>query len=244
MSAQDGKTATVDAAAGVTEAVQNNTVLAVELAAENAPIKLDVLFMIDTTGSMSDELEYLKAELGDVIQRVASESNVSVRTSVNFYRDKGDQYELRYFDFRSDVNEAVKALAQQSASGGGDYPEAVHTALNHAICTQKWDEDAVKLMFLVLDAPPHEDAVKIETINAAIRQAAEMGIRVIPVASSGVDTTCEVLFRSWAALTGGTYTYLTDHSGIGGSQAQPDVEEVEVEMLNEMLVRIIKEYCK
>ncbi len=206
--------------------------------------KLDIMFMIDTTGSMGDELEYLKAEMGDVIRRVAQECSIGVRTSVNFYRDKGDEYELRYFNFRSDVEEAVTLLAQQRAYGGGDYPEAVDTALNYAINQAKWQEDAIKVMFLVLDAPPHANTESISTINQAIAKAAERGIRIIPVASSGVNTECQVLFRTWAALTGGTYTYLTDHSGIGGSHDKPDVEEENVELLNDMMVRIIKEYVE
>ena len=234
---QDGKTMTHQLENGATE-------VTLALESTNAAAKLDVMFMIDTTGSMGDELEYLKAEMGDVIRRVAGESNVSVRTSVNFYRDKGDEYELRYFDFRADVDEVVGILAKQRASGGGDYEEAVDTALNYAVNQAKWEEDAVKLVFLVLDAPPHYTVDTVRTINEAITAAAEKGIRIIPVASSGVDTTCQVLFRTWAAMTGGTYTYLTDHSGIGGSHDKPDVEEVNVELLNNMLVRIIKEYVE
>jgi hypothetical protein len=133
-------------------------------------------------------------------------------------------------------------LAKQRAAGGGDYEEAVDTALDYAINQARWDEDAVKLVFLVLDAPPHYNADALRSITNSIRKAAEMGIRIIPVASSGVDTTCQVLFRTWAVLTGGTYTYLTGHSGIGGSHQKPDVEEQNVELLNNMLVRIIKEY--
>jgi hypothetical protein len=222
----------------------NEGEITVELASTTTISKLDVMFMIDTTGSMGDELEYLKAEMGDVIRRVADECNVKVRTSVNFYRDRGDEYELRYFDFREDVDEVVSFLAKQRAAGGGDYEEAVDTALDYAINQARWDEDAVKLVFLVLDAPPHYNADALRSITNSIRKAAEMGIRIIPVASSGVDTTCQVLFRTWAVLTGGTYTYLTDHSGIGGSHQKPDVEEQNVELLNNMLVRIIKEYVE
>ena len=237
VSAPDGKRMTHQLQGNETEVV-----LALDTTADVT--KLDVMFMIDTTGSMGDELEYLKAEMGDVIRRVARESNVSVRTSVNFYRDKGDEYELRYFDFRSDVDEAVSILAKQRAAGGGDYEEAVDTALDYAINQARWDEDAVKLVFLVLDAPPHYTADTVRTINAAITKAAEEGIRIIPIASSGVDMTCQVLFRTWAVMTGGTYTYLTNHSGIGGSHDKPDVEEETVELLNNMLVRIIKEYVE
>lgn len=235
--AQDGKTLTH-------ELQEGERSLTLALDTENAPTKLDVMFMIDTTGSMGDELEYLKAEMGDVIRRVAEGCNVSVRTSVNFYRDKGDEYELRYYDFREDVDEAVELLAKQRASGGGDYEEAVDTALDYAVHQANWDDGAIKLMFLVLDAPPHYDEKAVATIQAAVLKAAERGIRIIPVASSGVDTTCQVLLRTWAVMTGGTYTYLTDHSGIGGSHQKPDVESTKVELLNNMLVRIIKEYVE
>lgn len=237
VSAPDGKRMTHQLQENETEVV-----LALDTTADVT--KLDVMFMIDTTGSMGDELEYLKAEMGDVIRRVASESNVSVRTSVNFYRDKTDEYELRYFDFRSNVDEVVDILAKQRASGGGDYEEAVDTALDYAINQANWDENAVKLVFLVLDAPPHHNMETVTKITDAIRKAAEQGIHIIPVASSGVDTTCQVLFRTWAVMTGGTYTYLTNHSGIGGSHDKPDVEEETVELLNNMLVRIIKEYVE
>lgn len=232
---QDGKRITHALDEGATE-------ISLALDSTNAPTKLDVMFMIDTTGSMGDELEYLKAEMGDVIRRAASEDGIFVRTSVNFYRDKGDEYELRYFDFRDDVDEAVSLLAKQRASGGGDYEEAVDTALDYAIHQARWDEDAVKILFLVLDAPPHYDAQTVASINKSIQKAAEMGIRIIPVASSGVDTTCQVLLRTWAVMTGGTYAYLTDHSGIGGSHQKPDVEGEEIMPLNDLMVRIIKEY--
>ena len=216
----------------------------ITLSAQNAPVRLDLMFVVDTTGSMGDELEYLKAELGDVVKRASQNGAIPTRTSVNFYRDEGDEYTVRYYDFREDVNEAVSLIAQQSANGGGDYEEAVHTALDNAVNGHVWDEGAVKLLFLVLDAPPHETDAVIASLASTVRTAAARGIRIIPVCASGVDTTCEVMFRSWAMLTGGTYTYLTNHSGIGNPHHQPDVEAVEVEMLNDLLVRVIGEYCK
>ena len=228
---------TVELAAGQRE-------LTVSMQADAAALRLDLMFVVDTTGSMGDELEYLKAELGDVVRRASQNGQMPVRTSVNFYRDEGDEYVVRYFDFREDVDEAVRLISQQSANGGGDYEEAVHTALDNAVNGHSWDVGAVKLLFLVLDAPPHETDEVIASIGATVRAAAAQGIRIIPVSASGVNTQCEVLFRSWAMLTGGTYTYLTNHSGIGNDHHEPDVEETTVEMLNDMLVRIIGEYCR
>ncbi len=209
---------------------------------------LDLMLMIDTTGSMIDELSYLQRELEDVISRVAQSSSntLSIRVSVNFYRDKSDDYVILPFNFTDNIDEAVRSLKAQSANGGGDYPEAVHVALDNAVYQHQWREDAVKLMFFVLDAPPHTEQ-EINGINAqmqkAVLKAADMGIRIIPVASSGVDRETEFLLRSYAAMTGGTYVFLTNHSGIGGDHLEPTIGEYDVEPLNECLIRVISEYC-
>jgi len=211
---------------------------------------LDLMFMIDTTGSMSDELEYLKVEFRNVIQRIcnaAPDGTVfTVRTSVNFYRDEGDEYVLRSFDFTGDVNESLANLSAQFADGGGDFPEAVHTALADVV-DHEWREDAVKLCFLVLDAPCHTDAEVqgvSNSINRSLNKAEAQGIRIIPIASSGISEEAEMMFRSYAVQTGGTYIFLTNHSGVGGDHKDPtDIQDYEVELLNECMVRVVSEYC-
>ncbi len=206
--------------------------------------KLDLMFVVDTTGSMGDELEYLKAELKDVVARASAASGTAVRTSVNFYRDDGDEYVVRYFGFKDDINDAVNNISAQSAYGGGDYAEAVHTALYNAVYDHAWDDgDSVKLLFLILDAPPHDDAQVKESLLSTVREAAARGIRIIPVLSSGTDTTCEVLYRSIAVMTGGTYAFLTDDSGVGYGHAAQNVGQYTVEKLNDLMVRIITEFC-
>lgn len=228
----------------VTVILGNEDEIEVQTAAVTTQAKLDLMFVVDTTGSMGDELEYLKAELGDVVRRVASESDVaSIRTSVNFYRDEQDEYLVRYFGFKDDIDEAVRNISDQSANGGGDYEEAVHTALDNAINAHAWDNDSVKIMFLVLDAPPHCQADVIASLSASIEKAASMGIHIIPVMASGTDTTCEVLFRSIAILTGGTYAFLTNDSGVGNPHAEQSVGAFNVEKLNDLMVRVIKQYC-
>lgn len=204
---------------------------------------LDLMIMCDTTGSMSDELEYLKEELEDVVKRIRSDnSNIKVRLSVNFYRDEGDEYVVREFPFTDDLDAVVGAISQQWASGGGDTPEAVHTALDSAVNSHDWDEDSVKVMFLVLDAPPHSDTQIIDEVVKHVRTAAQKGIRIVPVAASGVDKSCEFLLRSMAFMTGGTYAFLTDDSGIGYGHTEPTVGSYEVEKLNDMMVRICNKY--
>ncbi len=207
--------------------------------------KLDLMIMCDTTGSMADELEYLKEELSDIVKKIKSENaNVPTRVSVNFYRDEGDEYEVRQFPFTENVDEAVKAIGEQYAEGGGDFPEAVHTALDSAVNNHDWDENSVKIMFLVLDAPPHPDAQIVDSVNSTIQKAAGMGIRVIPVASSGIDKSTEYLLRTMAFTTGGTYTFLTSDSGIGGEHIEPTVGAFNVEKLGDMMVRIVGGYLE
>lgn len=221
-----------------------------EINAENAGVaakELDLMLMIDTTGSMGDELEYIKAELSDLVSRIAgADESFSIRISVNFYRDEGDLYVVKYFDFRSDVNECLELMKDEHADGGGDYPEAVHTALENAVTGHQWREDAVKLCFFVLDAPPHNES-EIQGINKnildSLRAAAENGVRIIPVASSGVDLDTEIVLRSFAVMTGGTYVFITNDSGIGGGHKEAEVGEHVVETLNECMIRIACEYC-
>lgn len=204
---------------------------------------LDFMIMCDTTGSMGDELEYLKVELENIVRRVSKENpNTSIRTSVNFYRDEGDEYVVRQFPFTDDIEKSAGAIKEQSADGGGDFPEAVHTALDSAINKHDWDEDAVKIMFLVLDAPPHEDAQIVSSVNKHICEAAEKGIRIVPIASSGIDKSTEYLLRTMAFATGGTYTFLTNDSGIGSSHIEPTVGAFNVEKLSDMMVRIVNGY--
>ncbi|MBO4414202.1 MAG: VWA domain-containing protein [Clostridia bacterium] len=209
--------------------------------------KLDLMLMIDTTGSMGDELWYLQEELSDMVKRIAGEDNaLSVRTSVNFYRDEGDEYVVKYYDFRDDAEEAVRIIKEQNADGGGDYPEAVHTALDNAINGHVWRDDAVKLCYFVLDAPPHEES-EIQGINGeiykSIESAAKQGVRIIPVAASGINEETEFILRSFAVMTGGTYIFITDDSGIGLPHETPKVDDYTVEPLNECMIRVACRYC-
>ncbi len=218
-----------------------------ELESAVSPIqkKLDFMIMCDTTGSMGDELEYLKVELEDIVKSIKSQnSNIPTRVSVNFYRDCEDDYEVRQFPFSEDIDEVVEAIREQSANGGGDFPEAVHTALDSAVNKHDWSEDSVKIMFLVLDAPPHDDVQIIDSVNKYVAKAAEMGIRIVPIASSGIDKSTEYLLRSMAFTTGGTYTFLTDDSGVGGGHIEPTVGAYNVEKLNDMMIRIVNSYLK
>jgi hypothetical protein len=207
-----------------------------------ASTTVDVMFMVDTTGSMSDELHYLQAEMKDVLQRVKkhAQGELTVRASVNFYRDIDDEYTVRAFPFTEDLDLAEQQISQQSADGGGDYEEAVDRALANAVEKHAWSLNArARLLFLVLDAPPHHEQEILANLKKVIPIAAGKGIRIIPVASSGIDKNTEFFLRIIDVLTGGTYVYLTNHSGIGGDHIDPSAPKNRIELLNDLLFRLI-----
>lgn len=206
---------------------------------------VDLMFVIDTTGSMQDEIDFLREELKDVIRRAREGAEaLDIEVSVNFYRDRHDDYVVKSNPFTSSIDEAVSLIAAERAEGGGDYPEAVEQALTDAVSGHEWRRSArTRLLFLVADAPPRREPQIIDELHAATVEAAKLGIRIVPVASSGVDVNTEYLMRFLAAATGGTYVFLTDHSGIGDDHIEAAVGEFEVRPLNDLLVDIIRRYA-
>lgn len=205
---------------------------------------IDVMFVVDTTGSMADELAYIQSEIISVANRVKKRTNneFALRVAASVYRDHSDEYLVRSSKFSTDVSKAKAFLDKESAGGGGDFPEAVDEALDEAIHEHQWSPNArARVLFLVLDAPPHQDAEGLARLQKSIKTAAAQGVQLIPVVGSGIDKPTEFLMRGMAIATNGTYVFLTDDSGIGGSHLKPTTGDYEVEKLNDLLVRLIVE---
>lgn len=205
---------------------------------------VDIAFVVDATGSMGDELNYLQAEMNDVIFKAKQISDkLDFHFANVFYRDFGDAYVTQKMDFSRVLSESVEFINDQHAGGGGDYEEAVEVALDTAINSLSWNETArSRILFLILDAPPHNTEVNRAKMEQLMRQAAEKGIRIVPVGASGINKATEYLLRTMAIGTNGTYTFLTNHSGIGGSHIEPSTDEYKVETFNDLMVRILKSY--
>lgn len=212
-------------------------VTAAERASFAKPKALDLMLVIDTTGSMGDELRYLQTELRSIVNDIAARhKGLDVRVGFVFYRDEGDAYVTQTHDFDSDMGRVNGRLARERATGGGDYPEAMDQALNRALHAN-WRKDAVKSLLLVADAPPHDD--KFGKTWAAAEAARAKRIHITPVAASGVADKAEYAMRSMAALTQSRYTFLTDDSGVGNPHAPPAVACYQVTALNALLRRVI-----
>jgi hypothetical protein len=205
---------------------------------------VDVVFVFDATGSMGDELNYLQAEMKDVIARAKDATGgLNIRTGAIVYRDHGDQYLTRLSRLTEDISKTQAFIDRQHASGGGDYPEAVPEALMAALNSTGWNEHArARIAFLILDAPCHDGNLTIALLHEQILNAAAMGVRIVPVVCSGLKESGEYLLRSIALATNGTSFFLTDDSGIGNTHLEPTTDSLKVEHLNDMLVRTIVEF--
>ncbi|NMM50853.1 vWA domain-containing protein [Marinigracilibium pacificum] len=208
------------------------------------PNRVELSFIVDATGSMSDELDFLKDDLKSVINTVETENNnIDIYTSTVFYRDQEEQYVTLKSDFTADINSTISFIQGQNAFGGGDYPEAVHTALDVAINDLQWSQVAkTRIAFLLLDAPPHYKPEVLNSIHETIKSAAEKGIKVIPITASGIDKETEFLMRFMAISTNGTYVFITNDSGVGNDHIDPTVGEYQVDLLNNLLIKLIKKY--
>lgn len=205
---------------------------------------VDVAFVVDATGSMGDEIQFLQAEMSDIIFQSKQISNtLNFRFANVYYRDAGDSYVTKSMDFNRILSASDAFINEQSAGGGGDFPEAMDVGLDSAINRLSWSENArARILFLILDAPPHDGSATNQRLQRLIGQAAEKGIRIVPIGASGIDKSTEYLMRALALGTNGTYTFLTDHSGIGNSHIKPSTDSYQVETLNAILVRILKSY--
>lgn len=120
--------------------------------------RVDAVFVLDTTGSMSDLIQTAKEKIWSIATTMASaRQGPEVRIGLVAYRDHGDAYVTKIIDLSSDLDSVYASLMDFQADGGGDTPESVNKALYDAVHSVTWsrDEKAYRAIFLVGDAPPH-----------------------------------------------------------------------------------------
>ncbi len=213
--------------------------IALPFAGNWKPEFLDLAFVVDTTGSMGDELEWLTRELRGIVrsaQRVAP--GASIRYGLIVYRDRGDQYVVRNFGFTNRQSQMIAWLRQQRADGGGDYPEAAAAALSAGASLNWRRGKGERLMFHIADAPPHSRDSR--AYLSAAQSAARKGVQIFGLGASGVASESEYLMRQAAVLTDGRYMFLTDDSGVGYGHAEPTVSCYRVTKLTDLMVRVLK----
>jgi Mg-chelatase subunit ChlD len=122
--------------------------------------EVEVVFCLDTTGSMSGLIDAAKKKIWAISTQIASGTPTPhVKVGLVAYRDRRDAYVSKVFDLTDDLDGVYTNLMSFQAGGGGDFPESVNQALNEAVTKINWSKNkkALKIIFLVGDAPPHMD---------------------------------------------------------------------------------------
>jgi hypothetical protein len=205
---------------------------------------VDAALVIDTTGSMGDEISYLTAEFAHISGAIsAAFPGADQRWALVLYRDRpdtdpGDDYIVKTFDFTGDLASFSGTIGAQTASDGGDTPEAPELGLAE-LPGLSWrnDPSVAKLAFWIGDAPHHDD--KGGAMKLVIQDAHMSGIHLYPVSASGTDDLLELTMRSAAEITGGRYLFLTDDSGVGDPHKEPEIPCYVVTKLDKALVRVV-----
>ena len=131
-----------------------------DAAAKPAKPRIEVCFVLDTTGSMSGLIEGAKQKIWSIAnEMVAARPTPEIRLGLVGYRDRGDEYVVKTFSLTDDIDAVYAHLRAFRADGGGDTPESVNEALYEAVNKMDWSQDrrVLKIIFLVGDAPPHMD---------------------------------------------------------------------------------------
>jgi len=202
-------------------------------------LKLDVVFVIDSTGSMSDEIREVKMHIRNIIEELQNgtpppDMNVGF-VAYRDYPDEEDEYVHKLFLLTSDIDEALSNLDGIDACGGGDYKEVVTIGLDVAINEMNWRESdnnityddnqnpifsntsTRRMMFLIGDAPPrtkrYQDSSGDEEIpldyTINIDDAKEKNIIICTVSGSGMNSEGVSIWKEIAEQTFGEYKSLT-----------------------------------
>ncbi|MFC1525434.1 VWA domain-containing protein [Candidatus Latescibacterota bacterium] len=173
--------------------------------------RIDVVFLLDATGSMGDEIAVVKEKIREMISEIALGSPApDVRFGLVAYRDREDEYVTRVYPLTRDIDQTIDDLHQIEAGGGGDYPESLNEALHVAVHQIDWDEDAAasRLVFLIADAPPHLDYPQDYDYRDESRIAASRDIVVHAIGASGLDELGEEIYREISLETDGQFQWL------------------------------------
>jgi hypothetical protein len=174
---------------------------------------VDVVFAVDTTGSMGGLIDGAKRTVWSIATHIRkTDPNAELRIGLVAYRDIGDDYVTRDFALTTDLDAVFAELASYRAAGGGDTPEDVDAALDVVVHKMRWRTDAKKLVFLVGDAPPASRG-DVPTFELSARAAGEQQI-IINTIRCGWDHDTETAWQQIAALGHGQFSTIQQDGGV------------------------------
>jgi Mg-chelatase subunit ChlD len=178
--------------------------------------QVEVVFCLDTTGSMSGLIEGAKQKIWSIVNQIASGRPIpEIKVGLVGYRDRGDAYVTKVFALTADLDEVHKNLREFKADGGGDTPESVNQAINESVVKFKWsrDKDTLRIIFLVGDAPPHMDYKDDVKFEETCKLASSQGI-IINTVLCGNDAEAKKVWLDVCAKAGGTFAQIAQDGGV------------------------------
>jgi Mg-chelatase subunit ChlD len=169
--------------------------------------RIEVCFVLDTTGSMGGLIEGAKQKIWSIAnEMVSAKPTPELKLGLIGYRDKGDDYVVKSFPMTDDIDAIYAHLRGFEAGGGGDTPESVNEALAEAIEKMSWSQDrsVLKIIFLVGDAPPHMDYADGPKYPELCRAAAKKDLIINTVQCGGMAETTPI-WQEIAKLSEGSY---------------------------------------
>ncbi len=185
-------------------------------AAAAAKPRIEVAFVLDSTGSMGGLIEGAKQKIWSMANGIISRKPTpEVKIGLITYRDRGDDYVTKLFDLTDDIDAVFSNLQSFRADGGGDDEESVNQALNEAVTKMGWSKDrsTLKIIFLVGDYPPHMDYARDIRYPAVCQDAVKRDIIVNTVQCGDVAETARV-WQEIARLAEGSYVALQQSGGM------------------------------
>jgi Mg-chelatase subunit ChlD len=178
--------------------------------------KVEVVFALDTTGSMSGLLDGAKRKIWSIANFIAQgDPKPDLRIGLVAYRDKGDEYVTKFFDLTDDLDTVFQHLSSFEAQGGGDTPEHVSKALWDAVHRASWSKDqgTLKQVYLVGDAPPHTDYNDGFDYHKIAREAHDAGIHINTI-RCGWDNSTQVVWNEISRAAAGEYASIDQGGGV------------------------------
>ncbi|MCB1315580.1 MAG: VWA domain-containing protein [Leptospiraceae bacterium] len=210
---------------------------------------VDLVFIFDTTGSMDEEIARLKRTI-EIIQYNLSEMSVRprVRFGMVLYRDIHDEYRTKVIPLTDDLRAFQAELNQVEAHGGGDGPEDLQAALQDALTKLNWNQNGVRMGFIITDAPPHLDYNQSYDYKSAVEDAQSRGIKIFGIGTGGLDINGEYVLRQIAQYTYARYIFLTygeetgeNAGGVSGSVSHHTGANYNSEKLEAIIIRFARE---
>ena len=175
--------------------------------------QIDVVFAVDTTGSMRELIEGAKRTVWSIATQIRkSDPQADLRVGLVAYRDLNEAYVTKPFALTNDLDAVYSELAAYRAENGGDTPEDVDAGLYDAVHNMQWRQSAKKLVFLVGDAPPASRG-EVPTYVETAHEAAERGIIINAIRCGNIEG-ADVTFQRVATLAKGEYSSIAADGGV------------------------------